>query len=580
MSEKNVKKLLGPAEIHLNRLPGSECYEHSYMHKEDLSCICISTVTNIILTGSQDGVIKFWRKVFNGIEFAKQYRAHISPISWISICPKGIKIASMSYTDLTVKIYDSLTMDMIDKIALKEYPICMDISQDINDPEPSLVLSSNSGLIVTQLLYGSAPKTMEIHNSKVILVNYNPAFKTCISIDDAGIIEYWDPKTGLIPNNLEFEFKVQTDLYSLAKTKDIPLTLSTSPNGELFAVYTVNRNIFIFNYLTGTILNTFSESYEAYQTIQNTNNSEFRLERIEFHRRMALEKEIDKAKEKIVISWNESSEIIIYGSYIGIKLVDVVSGDLIRLIGKSETPRFTQVSLFQGCPMFNNSGKSGAGGSSSQGNKESDPILFALGYRRNRVYLFTSRPPSQEETRDIINETLNDSDKLLILQPKLSVRLASSAVIHTTMGDIALKLFGKYCPKTVENFTRLCMNGYYCQNIFHRVIKGFMIQTGDPEGNGHGGSSIWGEDFEDEIIEDLKHDRPFTLSMANKGPNTNGSQFFITTVAASWLNGRHTLFGRVVNGMDVVCRIEGVPCDKNNKPKADVKIIDVTVNLD
>jgi peptidylprolyl isomerase domain and WD repeat-containing protein 1 len=100
----------------------------------------------------------------------------------------------------------------------------------------------------------------------------------------------------------------------------------------------------------------------------------------------------------------------------------------------------------------------------------------------------------------------------------------------------------------MENFLGHCQSGYYDNVLFHRVIAGFMIQTGDPLGDGTGGESIWGNEFDDEILSQLRHDRPFTVSMANAGPNTNGSQFFITTVATPWLDGKHTVFGRVVKG--------------------------------
>lgn len=109
-------------------------------------------------------------------------------------------------------------------------------------------------------------------------------------------------------------------------------------------------------------------------------------------------------------------------------------------------------------------------------------------------------------------------------------KLYNSATVHTTRGDIHLKLFGTECPKTVENFCVHSKNGYYNGHIFHRVIKGFMVQTGDPTGTGTGGESIWGGDFKDEFHPTLRHDRPYTLSMANAGPNTNGSQFFITVL--------------------------------------------------
>lgn len=160
-------------------------------------------------------------------------------------------------------------------------------------------------------------------------------------------------------------------------------------------------------------------------------------------------------------------------------------------------------------------------------------------------------------------------------------------------GDIHLKLFPDECPRTVENFSTHSRNGYYDHLVFHRVIQGFMLQTGDPlgkakirvskshsfltPGDGTGGESIWGGEFEDEFCEKLRHDRPGILSMANAGPNTNGSQFFITTVSTPWLDGKHTVFGRVTKGMDVVLMIEKVKVDKYDKPLEDIKIVNITV---
>eukprot|EP00624_Nannochloropsis_granulata_P005930 evm.model.NODE_42115_length_10595_cov_24.965267.4 len=145
------------------------------------------------------------------------------------------------------------------------------------------------------------------------------------------------------------------------------------------------------------------------------------------------------------------------------------------------------------------------------------------------------------------------------------------------MGDIHLKLFKEECPRTIENFVGLARKGYYDNVLFHRVIKGFMVQTGDPQGDGTGGESIWGGEFEDEFHRNLRHDRPFTVSMANAGPGTNGSQFFITTVPTPWLDGKHTVFGRVVQGMDVVSQLQEVKVDNQDKPYADVKIINVDI---
>jgi cyclophilin family peptidyl-prolyl cis-trans isomerase len=151
------------------------------------------------------------------------------------------------------------------------------------------------------------------------------------------------------------------------------------------------------------------------------------------------------------------------------------------------------------------------------------------------------------------------------------------AVIKTNMGTIEVELFDKLVPKTVENFAGLAKKGYYDGIIFHRVIDGFMIQTGDPTGTGRGGESLWGTKFADEFNPALKHDKPGILSMANAGPNTNGSQFFITLVPTSWLDGKHSVFGKVIKGMDVVQAIGKVETGPQDKPVKEVKMEKVTI---
>ncbi len=180
------------------------------------------------------------------------------------------------------------------------------------------------------------------------------------------------------------------------------------------------------------------------------------------------------------------------------------------------------------------------------------------------------------------------------------------ATMKTTMGDIVIKLFPQEAPKAVENFTTHAKEGYYDGLIFHRVIKDFMIQGGDPNGTGTGGESIWGRPFEDEFSPKL-HNLRGALSMANAGPGTNGSQFFIVQLGqcdpglleqmkeipdafpsetqedyaalggTAWLDYRHTVFGMVQAGMDVVDAIAGVPVGPNDKPVTDVKIQSITV---
>lgn len=177
------------------------------------------------------------------------------------------------------------------------------------------------------------------------------------------------------------------------------------------------------------------------------------------------------------------------------------------------------------------------------------------------------------------------------------------AVLKTNHGNITIQLFPDQAPMTVENFVRLAKKSYYNVTIFHRVISDFMIQGGDPEGNGTGGTSIWGHPFEDEFSRDLFNLRG-ALSMANSGPNTNGSQFFIVQNknmpkryikqmepagypkeiihaykqgGTPWLDGRHTVFGQVIDGMDIVDEIAKVKKNKMDKPLEDVTIDEVEI---
>lgn len=197
---------------------------------------------------------------------------------------------------------------------------------------------------------------------------------------------------------------------------------------------------------------------------------------------------------------------------------------------------------------------------------------------------------------------MNDFDQTALPQSGETV-----AVMHTSMGDISIRLFGDKVPKTVKNFVELSNKGYYDGLIFHRVIDGFMIQGGDPTGTGCGGESIYGERFEDEFDPDL-HNICGALSMANAGPDTNGSQFFIvqsnevpeqllkqmealtdrgfpeTCISnykklggTPWLDFKHSVFGQVFEGMDIVNAIAAVKTDANDRPLSDVTINSIEI---
>jgi len=164
-------------------------------------------------------------------------------------------------------------------------------------------------------------------------------------------------------------------------------------------------------------------------------------------------------------------------------------------------------------------------------------------------------------------------DPASVTQPQIKSEGNMIVVLQTNRGNIELKLYPDVAPKAVENFTGLVKKGYYDGLIFHRVIKSFMLQGGDPTGTGAGGESIWGKPFQDEVTPKVTFDRAGILAMANAGPSTNGSQFFITTVPTPWLNMHHTIFGEVSSGYEVVTAIEQAAVGRGDKPLEEQKII-------
>ncbi len=205
-------------------------------------------------------------------------------------------------------------------------------------------------------------------------------------------------------------------------------------------------------------------------------------------------------------------------------------------------------------------------------------IIFSLA-------MLTACSPSEEEDINKVYQgsptevklnttTMSDFDQTT--QPEKGEQIV---VMETSMGTIKIKLFPKKAPKTVENFIGLIEKGYYDGIIFHRVIPDFMIQGGDPTGTGSGGESLWGGKFEDEFNTDLKNIYG-ALSMANAGPATNGSQFFIVQKkeGTDWLNGKHSVFGQVFEGMDIVDKIANTDHNAMDKPLEDVIMNKVTLS--
>ncbi|XP_044177342.1 peptidyl-prolyl cis-trans isomerase-like 3 [Acropora millepora] len=154
-----------------------------------------------------------------------------------------------------------------------------------------------------------------------------------------------------------------------------------------------------------------------------------------------------------------------------------------------------------------------------------------------------------------------------------------SVTLHTELGDLKIELFCEDTPKASENFLALCASNYYDNCVFHRNIKGFMVQTGDPTGSGKGGKSIWGKKFADELSPSLRHNARGTVSMANNGQDTNGSQFFICYAKQPHLDMKYTVFGKVIDGLETLDDLEKLPVnEKSYRPLTDVRIKSVTIH--
>jgi len=428
-----------------------------------------------------------------------------------------------------------------------------------------------------------------------------------ISGDSKGVLEYWDCETLELPvagSSIAFRFKTDTDLYDLAKARTFPCSISCSPRGDVFVVMARDKQLRMFDFARGKLTKKIDESAASYQS-GGLNAAASGLDSLELGRRLAMERELEASTGNDGLAlcnavFDESGNFLLFGTLVGIKMLNLVTTKVTRVLGAAESSeRFLSLALYQGKPvvetqfLLSRAPAESVAKTVEEMNNSAvnalDPTVFCTAFRKRRFYCFSKREPSDDEGvgggggRDVLNELPTEAERLESTSLLRSgeganaKRIGREAVLRTTAGEIFIKLFAVECPRTVENFTTHAKNGYYNNVIFHRVIKGFMIQTGDPRGDGTGGESIWGGEFEDEFVPQLRHSLPFTVSMANAGPGTNGSQFFITTTPQQHLDNKHTVFGRVVKGFDVVTAIENAKVNKYDKPLDEIKILAIDV---
>mmetsp|Transcript_59589 Transcript_59589/g.143909 ORF Transcript_59589/g.143909 Transcript_59589/m.143909 type:complete len:625 (-) Transcript_59589:29-1903(-) len=588
------KKVLKNAHVYLDNLPKAEMYEKSFMHRDTVCFTSASRETEFLVTGSVDGHIKFWKKQFEGIEFVKHFRSHMGTLLAMALSQDGRLLVTVG-DDNALKMYEVAAFDMTSMLKLPFKPLAVEFVHKKNTPAALVAVSvADSGLVhILQPESGSAEplRTLEVHTAPVHAIRYNPLIHACLSADNTGALELWDPDSLQLPTEetrpgrLRFSFKSETHLYELMKNQTFAVSLTISGDCTLFVAVCEDARLRIFRFATAKMVRAYDESLEMFTAAQSDPNmADLHLDRFDFGRRIAVEKEMRKSPAMMYQQavFDESCNFLIYPSMVGIKIVNIHTNKLVRVLGKVEqTERFLGVAVFQPKPQKKKVELSTAVVEGTNDSKEiADPLAVCTAYKKQRFFIFSTREPPETTAdygRDIFNEKPTKEDAAVAASIRTENPLGKQATIHTTMGDIVVKLFFQEAPKSVENFTVHSKNGYYDNTVFHRVIQGFMIQTGDPQGDGTGGESIWGGEFEDEFHRSLKHDRPFTLSMANAGPNTNGSQFFVTTVPCPWLDNKHTVFGRVLQGMDVVQNIEKTPTNCDDRPLIDIKILTIKI---
>jgi peptidylprolyl isomerase domain and WD repeat-containing protein 1 len=608
----------------LDKLPAANHYEISYMHRETVSHV-LSAAKDFIISVSIDGIVKFWKKNNVGnLDFVKSFKAHLGPITSVALSENGLWLATGSL-DKTIKIFDVENFDMIEIIKLDCIPgliLWMNLPnssnstllvQNKNDSENGSD-STMTGLLLFDPWRLKSDKAKTLPSISFKSIEDSEGFSLIMPNLTAWNVER---NTGAIVAGTDLGPLIYFKICEAADSTSYVLRLLNVPNpnhledlkiengsafatginfnhdGSLFATMGTDRFVRVFRFASGKMIKKFDERLSWYSEMQQQDKLPIKLDDLDFGRRLAIERELQKTPyySSIAPIFDQTGQFLLYPTVIGVKVIHLESNKVVRILGKCDSLRPVQLALYQNVPAKKRKGPVSSIDFAAAENaildaSESnfDPSLIFTSFKKPRFYIVTRREPFADSEsgafidRDIMNESSATFSSTIKAENVSSRRSGQMKVIlRTSKGDITLQLTPNETPRTVQNFITHCKNGYYNNVTFHRIIKNFMIQTGDPLGDGTGGESIWGGEFEDEFHPDLKHSQPFVLSMANCGPNTNGSQFFITTVKCPWLDNKHTVFGKVVNGSEVVTAIENVKCDNLDRPTEPIKILQVDI---
>lgn len=573
---KKRKKVVPDAVLTKN-IPLADSYRFSYEQESMISAIA-STSDGLIIVGLMNGAVKFYRKVEPAakdeaegqLEFLKQFMAHPNkPVNQLVVNKE--LLATLGENDNSIKIFDLASLDMIQVLNLEFVPGSgTTLATWFNSDKLVIPEKESKNVYIVDTETSEAKILESVHRFPITSLVYASKFQCFISCDTKGIIEYWD-ENGFLPKTVSFKFKSETDLFDIAKSKSKADELVLSPDQTHFVTISKpDEAIRIYRVETGKLVKKIDESASVYE-----NDADKNL--LHLHHEISANN-FGSISNKSNIVFDENGKILIYPSLVGIKIINLQTMKLIATLGQQDCSdlilRFSKVLLLNKSSIQKFDSQMLASENSLIDSKlMRHPIIVATATNLNRLYEFSNQKESC--TKDYNLKSTRESSTRAV--PVAKSNSYSRATLHTTKGDIKIKFFPGLAPKTVENFTKLCEKKYYNNVIFHRVIKDMMIQTGDPLGDGTGGESAWGGYFKDEFNPLLTHNRPFMVSMANAGPNTNGSQFFITTEETPWLNNKHTIFGEVTDGMDTVKAIAEVETDERDAPMNQISILSTTL---
>jgi peptidylprolyl isomerase domain and WD repeat-containing protein 1 len=548
-------------------LPECDHYNQSIAHPQTISHV-VSLQNGFFATASIDGFVHFSKYSDCKYESQKIFKVHSAPLTGLTW--GGTRFLVSVSLDKTCKIFDTFSLEIVKLVKLTFVPECAFI---IDEPSlsahPFVVASARDspGLYLFRL--NSEQFTKIDYQEQVIQISYNRSLKRLLVACESGALVYIDTSSLLESSLVKELLRVRLD----AKAG----ILSFSPDYEYVAFVTQDRIVRVLQASSLKSFRKFDESLSFYEKAIQSGKLKMNSDR--FDKALELESELERTPYFALqnISFDSDSRVILIPTMLGIKAIDLLENKSIMVYGREDDIRpIASCLLHVNSPLLS---VEMASSDNPRAKFEAHSMLITSSFRQPRFFIYNNDHPDMKcRDRDLsLFPTFSDNTLPADDQGE-NYKPGHKAVIRTTLGDITIELYPSLTPRTVENFCTLARKNYYDNFLFHRVIKGFIIQTGCPRGDGTGGECIWGGTFANELCAELKHDRPFTVSMANSGSaSSNGSQFFITTIRAPWLDRKHTVFGRVMSGEDIIRQIESVETDRLDRPKQDVRMLTVEI---